>query len=291
MRPAWLNWHSSRRNAGSAGAWPIRLRTLVQGGLASVLAVAGLVVFATEASAHNNIFQSVTGACNGAPTYGAGRHHHMDPVQRLESVRNRDVLDVPRHPQHDCLVHCGVTDAQRNSARCDRADLHADTVRGGPGGPVAQLDDQRELECDLDRLDLRDRHAVHHARTAPAAGRMQRAEDDPHHCDDPRAAHRRHAEQQLGRLGHGHRQSGWRRPAGLGQLLRVPGVLVLLVVLDVRQRWLPRGHREQPVVFERELVDLQPGDEIQPTECGHLLLLRGLRADAERELPGGMGAR
>ena len=72
MRPAWLNWHSSRRNAGSAGAWPIRLRTLVQGGLASVLAVAGLVVFATEASAHNNIFQSVTGACNGAPTYGAG---------------------------------------------------------------------------------------------------------------------------------------------------------------------------------------------------------------------------
>ncbi len=72
MRPAWLNWHSSRRTAGSSGKRPTRMRTLVQGGLASVLAVAGLVVFATQASAHNNVFQSVSGACNGAPTYGTG---------------------------------------------------------------------------------------------------------------------------------------------------------------------------------------------------------------------------
>ena len=72
MRPAWLNWHSSRRSAGSSGKRPTRMRTLAQGGLASVLAIAGLVVFATQASAHNNIFQSVSGACNGAPTYGAG---------------------------------------------------------------------------------------------------------------------------------------------------------------------------------------------------------------------------
>ncbi len=69
MRPAWLNWMSSRRNAGSK---PSRLRVFVQGGLASALAIAGLVVFATEASAHNNFFQSVSGTCNSAPTYGAG---------------------------------------------------------------------------------------------------------------------------------------------------------------------------------------------------------------------------
>ena len=71
MRPAWLNWHASRRDAGSAGRKARRLRTFVQGGLASVLAVAGLVVFATEASAHNNHFQSVSGACNSAPASGA----------------------------------------------------------------------------------------------------------------------------------------------------------------------------------------------------------------------------
>ncbi|HLM97035.1 MAG TPA: hypothetical protein VK283_12010, partial [Acidimicrobiales bacterium] len=47
------------------------MRAVVQGGLASVLAVAGLVVFATEASAHNNYFQSVTAACNSAPGTGA----------------------------------------------------------------------------------------------------------------------------------------------------------------------------------------------------------------------------
>jgi fimbrial isopeptide formation D2 family protein len=72
MRAAWLNWHASRRDAGSTRRKARRLRTFVQGGLASVLAVAGLVVFATEASAHNNFFQSVSGACNSAPTFGAG---------------------------------------------------------------------------------------------------------------------------------------------------------------------------------------------------------------------------
>ena len=41
------------------------------GVLASALAVAGLVVFATEASAHDNYFESVTAACN-APGYGEG---------------------------------------------------------------------------------------------------------------------------------------------------------------------------------------------------------------------------
>ena len=44
---------------------------MLQGGLASVLAVAGLVAFATEASAHNNYFQSVIGACNSTPGTGA----------------------------------------------------------------------------------------------------------------------------------------------------------------------------------------------------------------------------
>src|SRR5580704_12359353 len=72
MRPVWLNWHASRRDAGGAGRKAGRVRTFVQGGLASVLAVAGLVVFATEASAHNNFFQSVSATCNSAPTFGAG---------------------------------------------------------------------------------------------------------------------------------------------------------------------------------------------------------------------------
>jgi hypothetical protein len=72
MRPDWLNWRASRRDAGSAGRKARRVRTFVQGGLASVRAVAGLVVFATEASAHNNIFQSVSATCNSAPTFGAG---------------------------------------------------------------------------------------------------------------------------------------------------------------------------------------------------------------------------
>lgn len=46
-------------------------RRLGMGGLASVLALAGLVVFAGEASAHDNHFQSVTAACN-APGAGSG---------------------------------------------------------------------------------------------------------------------------------------------------------------------------------------------------------------------------
>ena len=71
MRLPWLNRNSSHRDARSAGG-ASRVRIMLQGGLASVLAVAGLVAFATEASAHNNFFQSVTGACNSSPTNGAG---------------------------------------------------------------------------------------------------------------------------------------------------------------------------------------------------------------------------
>ncbi len=71
MRPPRLYWKSSRRDALHLGQKPSRWRAVVQGGLASVLAVAGLVVFATEASAHNNYFQSVTGACNSTPGTGA----------------------------------------------------------------------------------------------------------------------------------------------------------------------------------------------------------------------------
>ena len=71
MRLPWLNRNSSHLDARSAGRGASRLRIMLQGGLASVLAVAGLVVFATEASAHNNFFQSVTGACNTSPGTGA----------------------------------------------------------------------------------------------------------------------------------------------------------------------------------------------------------------------------
>ena len=67
MQSTWINRVSFLRRGR---VW-LTLRRGVMGVLASVLAVAGLVVFATEASAHNNYFQSVGGACN-APGYGEG---------------------------------------------------------------------------------------------------------------------------------------------------------------------------------------------------------------------------
>ncbi len=60
-----------RRNARGAGSTLNPVRRIFMGGMATVLALAGLVVFATEASAHDNVFQSVTAACN-APGSGAG---------------------------------------------------------------------------------------------------------------------------------------------------------------------------------------------------------------------------
>ena len=60
MRPTWLNGNASRRNERGAGRKASRLGLAVKGGLASVLALAGLVVFATAASAHDNGQQSVS---------------------------------------------------------------------------------------------------------------------------------------------------------------------------------------------------------------------------------------
>ncbi len=71
MRPTWLNGNASRRNERGAGRKVTRLGLAVKGGLASVLALAGLVVFATAASAHDNGQQSVSAVCT-APTPGAG---------------------------------------------------------------------------------------------------------------------------------------------------------------------------------------------------------------------------
>ncbi len=70
MRPTWLNGNASRRNERGAGRKVTRLGLAVKGGLASVLALAGLVVFATAASAHDNGQQSVSAVCT-APTPGA----------------------------------------------------------------------------------------------------------------------------------------------------------------------------------------------------------------------------
>jgi hypothetical protein len=67
MQSTWINRVSFLRS----GRVKLTLRRGAMGVLASALAVAGLVVFATEASAHNNYFQSVAGACN-APGYGQG---------------------------------------------------------------------------------------------------------------------------------------------------------------------------------------------------------------------------
>ncbi len=71
MRPTWLNGNASRRNERSAGRKASGLGLAVKGGLASVLALAGLVVFATAASAHDNGLQSVSAVCT-APTSGVG---------------------------------------------------------------------------------------------------------------------------------------------------------------------------------------------------------------------------
>ncbi len=71
MRPACLNRNASRRNERSTGRKASRLGVAVKGGLASVLAMAGLVVFATAASAHDNGQQSVSAVCGTAPTLGA----------------------------------------------------------------------------------------------------------------------------------------------------------------------------------------------------------------------------
>ena len=71
MRPAWLNRNAASRKELRTGRKVSRLGVAVKGGLASVLALAGLVVFATAASAHNNGLQSVSAVCT-APTSGAG---------------------------------------------------------------------------------------------------------------------------------------------------------------------------------------------------------------------------
>ena len=54
MRLGWLDSSSSRLGAHSAGRKPSRVRRVVKGGLASALAVVGLVAFATPAFAHND---------------------------------------------------------------------------------------------------------------------------------------------------------------------------------------------------------------------------------------------
>ena len=69
MRSASLQWNASRRRARGTGRKPSGLRIAVKGGLASVLALAGLVVFATAASAHDNGQQAVSAVCT-APTTG-----------------------------------------------------------------------------------------------------------------------------------------------------------------------------------------------------------------------------
>src|SRR5580704_4217990 len=63
MRPAWFHWKSSHRGAPGKGGISRRGRRIIQGGLASTLAVVGLVAFATPAFAHDN-HVSATTACS-----------------------------------------------------------------------------------------------------------------------------------------------------------------------------------------------------------------------------------
>ena len=63
MRPAWLQGISSRRGARGEGRRPSALRRVCKAGLASAIALGGLVVFATTASAHDNIITAAA-SCN-----------------------------------------------------------------------------------------------------------------------------------------------------------------------------------------------------------------------------------
>ncbi len=68
MRSTWPHRKAARRGARGARS---RLGLALKGVAASALALAGLVAFATAASAHNNVLESVTAVCD-APVTGAG---------------------------------------------------------------------------------------------------------------------------------------------------------------------------------------------------------------------------
>ncbi len=69
MRLGWLDWSSSRYGAHSAGRKPSRVRRVIEGGLASALAVVGLVAFATPAFAHND---SIAASASCSSPLGTG---------------------------------------------------------------------------------------------------------------------------------------------------------------------------------------------------------------------------
>ena len=70
MRPAWFQRISSRHGAPSGGQRHGALRRACKAGLASAIALAGLVVFATTASAHDNIITAAA-SCNSPLGTGA----------------------------------------------------------------------------------------------------------------------------------------------------------------------------------------------------------------------------
>ncbi len=59
MRQAWVDWGSFYHGGRRAGHKPRHMRRVVQGGLASALAVVGLVAFATPAFAHSDSIERV----------------------------------------------------------------------------------------------------------------------------------------------------------------------------------------------------------------------------------------
>jgi hypothetical protein len=69
MRPNWLNLKSTRGDAPRADRWSTRVRRTLFGALASVLALVGLVAFATPSFAHDD---AVTGASACATPLGTG---------------------------------------------------------------------------------------------------------------------------------------------------------------------------------------------------------------------------
>ena len=175
---------------------------MLQGGLASVLAVAGLVAFATEASAHNNFFQSVTGACNSSPGTGATLtwtlYNDWNQTETGTFSTAQGTLSTHRP------VHPSVPDGERDPARRRAPDVHPDADRPGAGGTLAQLDHQRALERHLVRLDAGERDAEHDARCSPSAERLRPGEDDADHHDDAGAAQQHVGVEQLGGQRHRH---------------------------------------------------------------------------------------
>jgi hypothetical protein len=99
MRPNWLSLNPTRGNALRVGRWSTRVRRSLFGALASILALVGLVAFATPSFAHNNVVVS-SGACsasgsNYVVTWTIYNDFPLPETGNVTSVTNNGTPVVP----------------------------------------------------------------------------------------------------------------------------------------------------------------------------------------------------